>query len=298
MIERLVVWGGQKDLSSHRHIHRAYHHTAHKMGIKSYWATGMEDQNELLTPGTVCIAIDIDDEFLEFREGVKYVLHNFDGSHPICQQAKPENLLRMQVWTNDSTGVKWDKCRSFDLNARTVFFPWGTNLLVEEFMEPVFNHQANWATFVGAIWGEASPYGELGNVIAIAQLKNALAGVGLEFKHHTHIPDEANIREIRIGRLAPAVAGGWQVDHGYLPCRCFKNASYGQVMFTNVPAANELFGDATVPGSTIRELVENVLKLKQREYTELVYAQQRVAARYTYRENLQNINRAFEEMSG
>jgi len=296
VIEKLVVWGGHKDLSSHRHIHRHYHEAARKMGIQSVWVNDIEARNDLLGPGVTCIAIDIDSDYLDYIEGTRYVLHNFDASHVVCQHAPPEDLLRMQVWTDAATGEKWDECRSFDKDGSIVFFPWGTNLLAEEFMEPVFNPASNEAVFVGAIWSERSAMGELGNEMVIAELRNRLTGMGFKFVHLTHVSDRENVEAVRKARVAPAIAGGWQVGHGYLPCRCFKNPSYGQLMFTNVPAVNRLFGDATVDGTNSKELVENVLKLRQKDVVELIRAQQKVAARYTYRQNLENIDRAFQEL--
>lgn len=296
MIKKLVVWGGHKDLSSHRHIHRHYHEAARKMGIPSVWVNDIEARNDYLTPDATVIAIDIDSDNLDYVPNVNYVLHNFDASHVVCQNAEPGRILRMQVWTDAATGEKWDTCRSFDKEGGIVFFPWGTDLLAEEFMEPVFSPASNEAVFVGAIWSERSSHGELGNEMAIGELRNRLTAMNFKFVHHTHISDRENVRAVRGARLAPALAGGWQVNHGYLPCRCFKNPSYGALMFTNVPAVNSLFGGSVVKGDTSKELLENVLKLRQKDYLELVREQQKVAARYTYRQNLENIDRAFQEL--
>jgi hypothetical protein len=43
------------------------------------------------------------------------------------------------------------------------------------------------------------------------------------------VPDWVNVAAIRRSRIAPAIAGRWQVEHNYLPCRMFKNISYGQL---------------------------------------------------------------------
>ncbi len=266
------------------------------MGISSVWVEDEEKAQEFLRPGTTVIAIDIWSDWLVPRPGVDYVLHNFPADHSVFQGAAGENILRLQVWSDDAFGTPWAEARAFDRVGRCLYQPWGTNLLAEEFMEPVFNQTTNTAIFVGAIWGEKNwQYGELGNMRAIDELKLALSELGLKFVHFTHIPDTAAVRELRSARLAPSVAGAWQVAHGYLPCRCFKNPSYGVLMFTNVPAVNRLFGDAAVPGTSVRELVENAVRLKQKEYVELVQAQQRVAAHYTYRESLTAIFQALEE---
>ncbi len=293
-MNNLVIWGGTDGLESHRWIHRHFAATAAKLGISSCWVPDLPSSADFVTNESTVIGINIWSQHIPYREGADYVLHNFDGSHPLCQQLLPENLLRLQVWTNDADGEEWGRCRRYNRQARTLFQPWGCDLLAEEFMPPVYNQWSREAVFVGAIWGEASPYGELGNVDAIDELRDALGRKGMAFKHHTHISDSENIRVIREARLAPAVAGGWQVQNGYLPCRVFKNPSYGAAMFTNIPVVNELFRQARVEGETVGEQIENTLRLTRKEYEDLVIEQQRICSEFTYRESLQSIFKALQ----
>lgn len=297
-MKRLIVWGGTTGHDSFRHIMRAYHQTASKIGIHSLWIDDLPGFQ--LQPGDTVIAADVTAKNLPYAQGVDYVLHNFDASHPVCRLAPVENILRLQVWTYDAFGEEWGKCRQYDKAGRILFQPWGTNLLAEEFMDPVFNQMSNEAVFVGAIWRDVfypaeGPAHDLGNEQTILQLKHIFRENGLNWKHLTQISDQENIDAVRSARLAPAIAGGWQVDHGYIPCRVFKNPSYGVAMFTNVTKVNELFGEATIPGESLLELVQNALRLKKKEYEELVRAQQLVAADFTYRQSLEAIIRALEE---
>jgi len=111
----------------------------------------------------------------------------------------------------------------------------------------------------------------------------------------TQVTDEENVDAVRKSRIAPAFTGNWQVEKNYLPCRVFKNVSYGQVALTNVPKFRELFAGCSFDGETIAEMVDDALTLSEREYQELVVAQQQIVARYTYRESLAAIGRALEE---
>lgn len=250
-----------------------------------------ESRNHL-KPGTLVIVADIYGHNIgEAIPDVDYVVHNFDGSHPLCQTAKPENLLRLQVWTNDSFGTKWSDFRSYDHENRILFQPWGTDLFSEEFMEPVFNPYSNEVTFVGAIWGEKNNGVELGNVSMIELLKLLCADNSLRFRHLTHVSDAENVAAIRSARLSPAFAGNWQVDKNYLPCRVFKNISYGVLGITNIPALKSFLD---LPQIEMQEMFEWALKLKRGKYLELVRLQQRKISRYSYRESLLAIERAFE----
>lgn len=296
-MKRLVVWGGTRNLDSFRWIQRGFFQTANKMGIPSRWVDDDPASHAELTPGTTVIAADVTGKFLTARPDVNYVLHNFDGRSPLCQSLDPERLLRLQVWTDDANGEQWDMFRKFDREARTLFQPWGTDLLSEEFMEPVYNGQDREVVFVGAIWSDYHPaQGQVGNEAAIEELRLVVADFGLRFVHHTQISESAHVLAIREARLAPTIASAWQSRVGYLPCRMWKNISYGALGVTNVPQFKPLFGDTWIDGDNIGELMRRSLSLHRNEYLDLVRAQQLRIAGYSYRENLLAISRALEEM--
>jgi hypothetical protein len=297
-VKRLVVWGGRENLDSIRHILRHYHTNAHKLGIPTVWLPDLDNSMMLLADGDTVLAVDVTSKHLGYRANVDYCLHNFDGGSELCRtlEQTPERLLRLQVYTDAATGDVWDACRRFDPAARTLFQPWGTDLLAEEFLEPVFVPESREVVFVGAVWSEQYEGAELGNEATIAELKRVCEANRLVFVHRTHVPDEENVRLVRASRLAPALAGAWQVEHGYVPCRALKNVSYGQLCITNVPSVRRIMGAAGVDGQTVQELVEEALRLKRTVYTNLVREQQRQVQRFTYRESLASIERAFAEI--
>ncbi len=290
----MIVWGGKTGLESHRHIHRAFHQNALKLGYESHWFND-EPGNKLLADDVV-IAADIWSKYLYHRRGVDYVLHNFDASHPVIRQTEPERILRLQVWTTDAFGDEWAPYRQYSPGHRILFQPWGADLLAEEFMEPVYNHSTNAVVFVGAVWSDTLIGTELGNKQAIAELDQACQDRGLELHLHTQIPETQMIALSRSARLAPTVVGNWQTEHGYLPCRAFKHASYGIPVLSNSSTVNDLFAIETP--ESIDDLIASSLRLRQGPYLELVRAHQRLAANYTYRESIQAILRALEEGRG
>lgn len=296
--ERLIVWGAAngRDLDSFRHINRHYHQTARKLGIQTLWLDDTPENRAFITPGSTVFAVDRWSEHLGLAvPGAYYVLHNFDGSHPLCQSLEdtPAHLVRIQVWTNDATGEKWDTARQFDHEARTLFQPWGSDLLAEEFLDPVFNLGSRDIPFVGAVWSDIYEGADLGNAGAIHELREVCAQLGLKFVHSTHVSDAENVASVRAGRLAPAFAGGWQCGKNYLPCRAFKNVAYGALAITNVPIVAGLFD---VPAVSVAELMDSALRLRRDSYLDRVREQQRIASRYTYRQSLESIARAFEEI--
>lgn len=289
---KLVCWGGVVGLEAHRHVHRHFVRAAQKLSWPALLVDDVASSREHLTPGTLVITADIyGNNIGEAIPGVDYVIHNFDGSHPLCQTAKPENLLRLQVWTDDSFGTRWADFRSYDAESRILFQPWGTDLFSEEFMPPIYNQTSKEVTYVGAVWGESNNGVELGNMGMIDTLKLLCADNNLTPRLLTQISDSENVAAIRSARLAPAFAGGWQVEHNYLPCRVFKNVSYGVLGITNVPALKSFLG---LPELNMAEMFEWAIKLKRGKYLETVRQQQRKICHYSYRESLMAIERALE----
>lgn len=295
-MNRLVVWGARDSLDSIRHVWRAYHETALKLGIPSVW---VDDRRPIqpLTGDTV-LAADVTAKNLGYVPMVNYVLHNFDGASPLCRALEdtPERLLRLQVWTRDATGEEWAPFRQFDRAARTLFQPWGSDLLAEEFLEPVFNPTSRDVTFVGAVWSDQYQGTELGNEGTIRELRTVCAQRGLAFRHLTQIPDAAMRDAIRAARLAPSFAGAWQVEKGYLPCRYFKAAACGVLAFGNVPTAETLLGASSIANGSVEGTLGAALDLGRGQYLSLVREQQRVVSAYTYRQSLESIDLAFAEI--
>lgn len=310
MIKRLVVWGGRDSLDSIRHCWRAFHENALKLGIDSIWVNDSDPAaRHALRAGDTVLAADVTGKHLPYAPEVDYLLHNWDGAHPLAQalETTPQRLLRLQVWTMDATGEKWAPCRQFDREARTLFQAWGSDLLAEDFLKPVFNPSSLDITFVGAIWSDQHDGTELGNREVIDELRVACAQRGLKWRHLTQVGQGEMVALVREARLAPAFAGAWQVANGYLPCRAFKAPAYGVLGFTNVLQMESLYGAASVAVGSVGEClrVERIdvaatldaaLSLDRGRYLNLVREQQRVVADYTYRESILAIVRAFEEI--
>lgn len=291
--KQVVLWGAREGLDSSRHIYRGFHDVLRKMGIRVDWVPDSPASRSYLMPGSVCFAYDIWGAHIgPAVDGVQYVLHNFDGEHLLQQTVEYKNLVRLQTYTNQAVGVQWDSCRWWLQEGHVLFQPWGTNLLAEEFLDPVWNPLATECAFVGALWDD----GGLGNAGTIPLLQEVLRERGLRFNHLTQVSEGEMVAAVRRSRLAPAFAGQWQVEHGYLNCRSFKNVSLGQPALTNVKEFSAILPLLRQDGD-IGFVVDELLSLKAGQWLEMVREQQRAVARWTYREWWENVARAFEEAS-
>jgi hypothetical protein len=78
---------------------------------------------------------------------------------------------------------------------------------------------------------------------------------------------------------------------GYIPCRLFKNISYGHIPVTDSPHAAALFGDAIVFDSDLEKLVEKGLEA-QKDIERKRRAMRMVADRHTYIHRARDLLRA------
>lgn len=290
---RVVLWGGASSQDSFRWIFRAYRRAFERAGIQAHHVDDQAANRHLIVPGTLVFGLDIwGTQLGPAIEGVDYLTHNFDQRHELCQTVEPERHVRLQVYTDDALQWEidwWDEFRGFMRGGRTLFQPWGTDLPADAFLAPVWNPSARDCCFVGAIWDDRG----MGNAGTIPELTAALEARDLRFVHLTQVPELANVEAVRRSRLAPALAGGWQVAANYLPCRVFKNVSYGQLALTNVPGFERLFGEPRY--FSIEGLIHAALDLRENEWLDRIRAQQNVVRRYTYDDSVAAVARAFEE---
>ena len=74
-----------------------------------------------------------------------------------------------------------------------------------------------------------------------------------------------------------------------------KHPGYGVLSLTNIPALHDLFGGWHPTAGSVAEMVDGAFSLRRAEYLAIVREQQRIVARYSYRDSLEAIDRALEE---
>lgn len=80
-----------------------------------------------------------------------------------------------------------------------------------------------------------------GNLPEIQGYLKALKENNISFQHRLSINQDLNIQLAQNLYMAPAIQGKWQIENGYIPCRIFKNISYGAWGITNSKIVWELF---------------------------------------------------------
>ena len=302
-IKRIVIWGLKKKYHTHRHIHQAFYKNAKKLGYETLWIEDEKKSQKYIEPGDLILSAYVigrmipeknsfEEHIIPIRDDVYYCLHNF--KNVFLERVPNDKLILLQVYNNTIENIpnieKWGCATYFDKNTRTLYQPWGTDLLASEFKKPVFRRN-KFVFWVGSIWNNKL---KQGNTTQIIELKEILKKRNLKFIHLRFIPDWLNIFFIRLSRIAPAIAGKSQVDVDYLPCRMFKNISYGQLGITNIKKFKDILEDSFIDGENIEEIIDKSLSLSKNEQADLIRRQQNIIKNYTYKNSIENILRALE----
>lgn len=255
--EKVVIWGHKlkdaRTANTFAFIHDSWVRTFKYMGYNTVWLdndddlTGMSFENCLFfTEGQV-------DSGMPVVASSHYVLHNCNLTRyrPII-----DNVLNLQVYTHDCLSRDivpvdpeqycfYQKDADFSrpdhcCDNRTIYQPWATNLLPSE-IDPDNLISSQYTRQKRIFWIGSIMGGPHRNDNKITELVQAAKADGVQFIH-AKLQNDLQPRAIAESWIAPAVQGDWQVEKGYIPCRVFKNLSYGRMTPTNSMAVYELLG--------------------------------------------------------
>ena len=293
-LNKIIIWGHSLHSHTHSYIHNAFYITFKYLGYETYW---FNDNGENNYPENGKLN-DFDNSlFIVHNNSQKLILN--DTSFYIChyvdlgsnQKIPSKNILSIRNTTiscndkecpstvapdgNCSTLFKEQRKYSkiykkkyywYNLENNIIYLPWATDLLPEQIDKNIDNLEniksKNISNFIGMTLGHWGIFAE--------ECKNN----GIEYKNYggtfnkkseRNKSVKENMELIQESIIAPALQEDWQVEHEYIPCRIFKNISYGKMGITNNKAVNELFDNKLIYSEDIGELVKKGLEFERRK---------------------------------
>jgi len=292
--KRVVLWGLKHQIHTHHYIFSSYYKTLKKINAPVIWLEDHPNSRKFIKANDLIISAEVvgrvipsknglESYNLPIRDDVYYCLHNFQDI--FLDNLNKEKTLKLQVYNNNAENYqKIYEAVHFDEKNRILYQPWGSDLLPNEFKDPIFNNN-RLVFWVGSIWNNNL---NQGNLEQIKELKSVLSKNDLKFINLKFIPDRLNLFLIRRSRIAPAYGGAFQEQINYLPCRMFKNISYGQLGFTNIKKFDDILGPYNISGSILSQIIK-VLSLSKIDYLNMIKNQQVIIKKYTIFNHLENI---------
>jgi hypothetical protein len=293
-LNKVIIWGHQLHNHTHSYIHNGFYIGFKYLGYKVYWfnENGVNNYpipNEQIDfNNSLFIVHGLESKNLPLNNTSFYIGHNVEWINnnnfiiPKChvllnktEGIPSQNIINLQVYCigclkeNIFNNYKY-YCYTNDYNL--IYMPWATDLLPHEIDENIKNLDKlkikNISNFIGMPldhWGV---------------FKNELDKYNIEYKNYGGTFDvnsdknksiEENMKLIQESIIAPSLQTQWQIDNHYIPCRIFKNISYGKMGITNNPAVYELFDKKIIYSDSIDELVKKGLRFnKKKDKNEII----------------------------
>ena len=291
-ISQVVLWGHKLHTSQHSYIHYGFYKALQEFGYIILWldnddnVTNIDFSNSLfITEGQV-------DKNIPIIDNCYYVLFNCDLTKYKWKDIK---VLLLRVYTKEcERNVRLKKLDNYIYyeyasiynEFATLYMPWATDLLPYEIDENIKNiddildNSKKDVNFVGTFTNEQSCVRFF--CILIDLKFNKFGGefnkTNVGFKTHQYL--------IQNSYIAPAIQTEFQVHHGYIPCRIFKNISYGKMGITNSLAVAEFFNGNLIYNSDILKTlalgVEFENEDKETKKARILFLMEYVKQNHTY----------------
>jgi hypothetical protein len=247
--KKVVLWGHKLHSHTHSYIHAAFYKAFEYLGYETLWLDDADDVSAIDFASSLFITEGQVDGKIPLRQDCRYILHNcaLEKYNPLIEL---KNCILLQVYTHDCLSAKARKIDDYiyvDQEDFCIYMPWATDLLpfeIDYVKELVSNRDFDKKSrtgFIGTI-GD----GIFGNINHIKAFQKACEENNIPFENKIQLSAEENLHYIHCSFMAPAIQGDWQLEKGYIPCRIFKNISYGAVGATNSKTVWELFNHTIV----------------------------------------------------
>jgi hypothetical protein len=300
-IRQVVLWGHKLHSHTHSYIHNGFYLAFQHMGYTTLWLDNSDDISSIDFSKSFFITEGQVDQNIPIVSDSYYVLHN-------CDMKKYEvlpisNYMVLQVYTHDVITKHMadliDKETLSYYKNNCLWTTWATDLFPNEInanIELVKTNALpteNMVVFVGSFihqWYHVKHFCDYYNI---------------PFTHyggynHNNLSVSDNIALVQKSLLAPSIQCDWQCDNGYIPCRIFKNISYGKMGITNNPTVFEMFNQQVVFDRDINNLLCKGLDFEKLSVDEknskVIPLMELVRDKHTYINRIQGLFKVFLEI--
>ena len=304
-IKKIIIWGHPLHSHTHSYIHNAFYIAFKYLGYNTYWfhdnsdITGFDFSNSLfITEHQV-------DKKIPKRNDCLYLVHFLEKTN--YQDVNSQNLIDLKCTGRDIIRKKRennkivftplnDKNLEFYTvinNQLTYYMLWGTDLFPEEIQKNIDNienikkKQKKYFFFVGSLtnpWRQTYHYCNANNI----PFRNF--GATFNEKHPNNLTIKQNQEAIQQSIIAPAFQDAAQINDHYIPCRIFKNISYGRMGITNNFKVYELFDKKIIYDRNINIAIKKGIEFeKNYDKKKLIELMTYVKENHTYIQRIKAI---------
>lgn len=277
MFNQVIIWGHKLHSHTHSYIHYGFNKAFKYMGYKCLWLDNNYDISNIDFSNSLFITEGQVDKNIPIRNDCIYLLHNCDKQ----KYSNINNVFNIQVITETELNkYSYNKCpyEYGYCSDNQLLLCWATDLLPDDILYNINLVKTNKIistknlNFIGM---PLYPWDEV---------KKWCDNNGYTYTNRggfsNNVTSEENMKLIQESILAPAFQESWQVKNGYIPCRIFKNISYGKMGITNNRFVNDLFNKKLIYGENIHDTLN--VSLSHNNKDTLIELMNEVKNKHTY----------------
>jgi hypothetical protein len=275
---KIIIWGYPLHSHTHSYIHGSWYKTFQHLGYETHWFDDNNYPKDFDYSNCLFITEGYADNNIPIVDSSTYFVHICVNPEKYLNKNSRLIDIRFNVseindcnysYSVDTSLLhKIDECAFYDGMANdnvlsnkfkkqiqgyeAIYLSWATDLLPHEFNEnDIYIPRENKVYWVGSI--------SESNQAEIKKFIFSLAKENIEFVHNNPWVNPLSWEQTKhltqLSYIAPDIRGSAMRAHvngkvdtgsnhkliGYIPCRIFKNISYGQLGITNSRAVSELF---------------------------------------------------------
>ena len=270
-IKKIVIWGHKLHTHTHSYIHEGFFRAFKHLGYDTHWFSDEDDVSHfdfkdtcILTQGQVAEKMPIHDHCF-------YLLNEMNVHVPFNWREKIAPSRRLTFLHYEKScieGLREDSDYPFHYygpnEAIQTVMPWCTDLLpheIEANMAQInrLKPEKDTIYFVGSL---TEPWETLRDVCE----KHRIRFVDRCSSLPSSSPDKPvesvdNQHLIQRSLIAPALQNYYQIRENHIPCRVFKNISYGRMAVTNNAFVNQLFDNQLIYQNTYDWVIRKGVRL-------------------------------------
>jgi hypothetical protein len=227
MTNKVVIWGYPPDSHTHSYIHLGF---AKAFSYLNYDVIWCDDDPDYADEVKDCIVLTEKNctKHLPIENSSQYFIHNLADDF---EKHEGDNIYNLLVYHE---GYNWDVDWQFiddwswyDKYTKTVVIMWATDLLPEEVEEKIpvpYNSDRTDINYVGSLDGT---YIQNFSAIANSHGKRFITNGGYGPGSKGFVDSKQSIELVNDSYLNFDFRPECHLKNGYIPCRIFKNMSYG-----------------------------------------------------------------------
>jgi hypothetical protein len=260
-IKQIVIWGHKLHSHTHSYIHNGFHVAFKHLGYSTYWFDDSDDVSSVDFSNTLFITEHQVNKKIPLRNDCLYFTHYIDegdyagisldnivllkvSQRDFLECDKDKNYLYLPLDYNDVPNEFYAECDGI----KAFYTYWATDLLPHQIQHNIDNlhtdviepYRINFVGSMTKVWYNLDYVSRENNI------DFRFFGASFDQNSTRNKSIEENMRLIQESIIAPALQDDYQVSMKYIPCRIFKNISYGKMGITNNWFVNSLFDNKLI----------------------------------------------------